>query len=131
MNIEYNSIDLSPKKYSQHVYTAMEIIAKKFSSQITLKDIANEIYISPKYLSSLFKKEVGCGVYNVISMMRIARAKQLIASNGSIKAAAFDVGFNDPKAFSKMFRRITGESPSTFKSRTLLRKSSSYLDYTP
>jgi AraC-like DNA-binding protein len=57
-------------------------------------------------------------------MMRITKAKQLMASNSSIKAAAFEVGFKDPKAFSKMFRRITGESPSSFKRKALLQKSS-------
>jgi two-component system response regulator YesN len=129
MDAEYNVIDLYPKKYSQYVCMAMEIITNKFSSQITLKDIANEINISPKYLSSLFKKEVGCGIYIVICIMRITKAKQLIASNSSIKATAFEVGFNDSKAFSKMFSRITGEYPSTFRRRTLLSKSS-FFDYT-
>jgi len=114
------SIGPDTSDYSLYVSKAMELITKNFSCGITLEQLSDAIRISPKYLSSLFKKEVGCGVYSVITIMRIARAKEILASDSSIKKAAFEVGFKCPKSFSKMFRRITGESPSEYKRSLLL-----------
>ncbi|MDH4029078.1 MAG: AraC family transcriptional regulator [Nitrospirota bacterium] len=120
LNSQPYSIDPEADEYSVYVSKAMELISKNFSSGITLEDLSESVRISPKYLSSLFKKEVGCGVYSVITIMRIARAKEVLASYSSIKEAAFEVGFKCPKSFSKMFRRITGESPSEYKRRLLM-----------
>lgn len=117
---QFFSIDMDAKDYSVYVNKAIELIVKNYSSEITLEYLADNIHISPKYLSSLFKKEVGCGIYSVVSILRIIKARDILTSENSVKQAAFDVGFKCPKSFTKMFKRITGESPSEFKKRMLL-----------
>jgi AraC family transcriptional regulator len=52
-----------------------------------------------------------------VAQCRIDNAKQMLATEQSIKAIAYTLGFASPSSFSVAFRRATGETPSQFRQR--------------
>ena len=73
--------------------------------------------MSPNYFSDLLKKETGRNAQDHIHFFVIERAKtQLLNSGESISHIAYDLGFEYPQNFSKMFKKKTGMSPTEFRS---------------
>lgn len=86
--------------------------------QLTVREIASHVYLSPSYLSTLFRKETGKTVSEYIVESRVELAKSyLTKGNIKIYEVAQKVGYNDPNYFAKAFKRITGFSPSEYKER--------------
>ena len=84
--------------------------------ELSLENVAAAVNVNPAYFSSLFKKEVGEGFVGYVTSMRIRKAKELLCcSPKKISEVAYEVGYNDYRYFSCLFRRITGLSPSMFR----------------
>lgn len=82
----------------------------------TLASYADEIGISENYLSRLIKQSTGRSVGAWIDIVRIQRAKQLLASTGlSIIDVATSVGVEDQSYFARLFRKETGMTPSAYR----------------
>lgn len=95
---------------------AKEYIINNFNKSITLKDVAEEVFLSQNYLSELFKKEIGEGFYEFLSNYRIKRAKEiLITTNLKVYEIAKMVGYNDSITFGRAFKKITGVTPNSFR----------------
>ena len=95
---------------------AIQFITKNFDKNITLKDVADEVFLSQNYLSELFKKETGEGFYEFLSNYRIKRAKELlVTTNLKIYEVAENVGYNDSITFGRAFKKITGMTPNSFR----------------
>jgi len=68
------------------------------------------------YLSDLLKKETGKTAQEHIHRYVISKAKnQLLNSDRSVSEIAYDLGFDYPQHFSKIFKSKTGESPTTYR----------------
>lgn len=99
---------------------AIQFITNNFDKNITLKDVADEVYLSQNYLSELFKKETGEGFYEFLSNYRIKRAKEiLLTTNLKIYEVAESVGYNDSITFGRAFKKITGVTPNNFRNNKL------------
>lgn len=81
---------------------------------LTLSEVAQAAGYNEKYLSHLFKKQVGTSFSEYLRQLRIRYAVMLI-ENGvtSVKNVAFLSGFSDPLYFSKVFTTMVGVSPSS------------------
>lgn len=84
----------------------------------TLGDCAEEFKLSPNYLSDLLRKETGRGTIEFIQRFLVDRAKRrLLDSREAVKEIAYDLGFETPQYFSRVFKKRTGLTPSEFRSR--------------
>lgn len=98
------------------VKLAKEYIISNFSNNITLKEVADKVFLSQNYLSELFKKEMGEGFYEFLSRYRINVAKDLLVStNLRIYEISERVGYNDPVTFGRAFKKVTGFTPVSFR----------------
>lgn len=70
---EYNS-----QKYSTRISACLNHISQKVYDEISLNELANNLDISPTYLSKLFKKEVGIPLSEYVQRERVAKAKKLL-----------------------------------------------------
>ena len=83
---------------------------------ISLDDMAAQLFISKFYLCYLFKKKTGTTIVNYRNYRKILEAKKLLRDTDlSITAVADTVGFTDHSYFTKLFRQTVGIAPSRFK----------------
>ena len=72
--------------------------------------------LSPNYLSSLFKKEVGIPISDYIQRHRVDEAKKLLVlTNYSISDISTWLNLNDQSYFIKIFKKYTGLTPRGFR----------------
>jgi|GEM_PF-1432631 len=84
---------------------------------LSLTMIADNVGLSVKYLSKLFKMETGQGLLNYIGSIRVKKAKELlIEKNYSLEKIAVMVGYSSVKTFRRVFQKIEGINPSEFRS---------------
>jgi two-component system response regulator YesN len=92
-------------------------IAEHLSEELSLEILAKAAYINPSYLSQLFKRETGINFVDYLMAVRVERAKELLLTKDiRLYEVAQMVGYNDVRYFSKMFKRLTGQSPPEYRS---------------
>jgi AraC-like DNA-binding protein len=82
----------------------------------TVKYLGNKVHLSPSYLSDLLKKETGKNAQEHIHFYLIEEAKNiLLNSEKNINEIAFDLGFEYPQYFNKLFKKKTGKTPMEYR----------------
>jgi len=82
----------------------------------TVAYLGKELGVSPNYLSDLLKKETGKTAKEHIQLFIIELAKtKLLGSTQTVSQIAFELGFDFPAHFTKLFKKSTGISPSQFR----------------
>ena len=80
--------------------------------------MASQLSLSSKYLSDLLKQETGKTALELIHLYMISEAKNMLVSGDrSISEIAYQLGFENPPYFSRLFKKEVGMSPSDFKHR--------------
>lgn len=82
--------------------------------------LANKVSLSANYLSDLLKKETGRNTKEHINHFVVDRAKTiLLNSENNVSEVAYDLGFNYPHYFSRMFKKETGMTPQKYREQNL------------
>lgn len=83
----------------------------------SVKYCAGQLHLSPNYLSDLLKKETGKSAKDHINLFVVEKAKnQLLGTTERVSQIAYDLGFEYPQHFSKLFKSKTGMSPAEYRS---------------
>jgi AraC-like DNA-binding protein len=94
------------------------ILLRDLTSPPSVPLVADEVALSPNYLSSLFHRETGLTIRQFVDIERVEASKQLLAdARRSIKQVAHALGYADQHHFSRVFRRVTGLPPSRYRAR--------------
>lgn len=103
------------KKYV--VEKIIEYFETHYQEKISLDQIANNMYLSPFYISKIFKSETGETPIRHLIDIRLEKARELLLTGEyeSIKEVAAKVGYEDAYHFSKLFKKRYGLSPSRIK----------------
>lgn len=95
---------------------SIEFINNYYMKPIKINDIAVYIGVNRSYLTSIFKQKLNISPQEFLMNFRMEKASdQLINSNLPINEIAKSVGYPDPFAFSKVFRKIHGKSPKQYR----------------
>lgn len=114
------AFDFSAIRHSDTVYRVIEYIRTHYSRRITLEEIAAYVYLSPSYLSSLFRKETGQTVSEYVLHVRIEKSKTLLLRPGiSIGETAALCGFEDQCYFTRVFKKQAGMPPKKYRAHAL------------
>lgn len=101
---------------SKPVRVAQLYIEEHYMEQLTLEEVAREIGLNESYLSSIFKKQVGKSLIDYLTNVRIQHAKELLIDpERSVEDISDEVGFSDPKYFTRRFKKYTGVSPREYR----------------
>ncbi len=94
----------------------MAYMNENYMNDISLEKISKNMYLSPVYISKIFKEEIGESPINYLIQVRLAKALELLEEGGlTVKAVAKSVGYDDAYHFSKIFKKYYGKPPSKFK----------------
>jgi len=108
-----------PSKESLESHLVQEIkkyLKEQTTTTIRVNDICNKFGYSKSYLSNLFHQQCGESLANYMTKQKIARAKQLIREeNLNFAQISSMLDFDNPQYFSRVFKRVTGMSPTEFK----------------
>ncbi len=93
-------------------------IETDYAKKLSLNILAEQIYVSPVYLSNLFKKTMGQTITEYIQAVRIDRARELLHNSSlAIGDVAEQVGYTDIKYFAQVFKKATGVTPNAFRNQ--------------
>jgi two-component system response regulator YesN len=108
------------KRSKAIIRNARKFIEENYSKDLSYKDVAKEVFVSPSYFLSLFKEETGLTFVDYLTSVRIERAKALlVTSDKPITEIAYEVGFNNANYFSSIFKKIAGITAKEYRTNTV------------
>lgn len=117
INLKQEAIEEAPaNSIEQKVLEVVRYICDNFQKDITVESIAKEFYLSPSYLSRIFKRITAFHMSEYIQTVRIKEAQKLLRET-KIKVIEISekVGFNQIAHFNKTFRKITNTTPLRYR----------------
>lgn len=96
--------------------TAVRYIKENYHKDISRDEVANTVNLAPCYFSQVFKQTFGESFVEYVRKIRIEKAKHLLQStNYQNSKISTQVGYNDSKYFTRVFREYTGLTPCDYK----------------
>lgn len=94
----------------------LEYVSRNFNDDIMLYDVAEELNLSLKYCSALFKKLTGHNFKDYLNHFRVEKAKEILDREREIRIndLAERVGFNSSNTFIRVFKKYVGVSPGSY-----------------
>lgn len=108
-------------KNKSRIGFVVDYIKRNLHQKLSIDSIAKLAYVSKSNFFKMFKDELGTSPNDFILQERINRAKELLASQTSIKETAFQTGFSDTNYFTRVFKQLEGVTPKSYQDRMLLR----------
>ncbi|MFC4304286.1 response regulator transcription factor [Cohnella boryungensis] len=101
------------------VETVKAYIHRHYTEEMELNRLAEEVFLTPSYLSKLFKTETGETLTDYHISVRIERAKELLKESLFLKTyeVGEKVGYFDPAYFNKIFKKVVGCTPKEYRER--------------
>jgi two-component system, response regulator YesN len=97
---------------------AKSYIEERFTEEVSLEEVADYVHLNPHYFSKIFKQQMGDTFIDFVTGLRIDKAKALIAADRlSLKEVCYEVGYKDPNYFSRVFKKVTGVTPTEYRSQ--------------
>lgn len=94
----------------------MDYIAYHYREKIKINELADYIGVNRSYLTSSFKKAIGCSPQEYLVNLRMEKAREMLRNTDmQINAIAAAVGYQDQLAFSKIFKQHFGASPKAYQ----------------
>lgn len=115
---EYQMAKYSTEKAvnTSFISLATHYMNENLEKHLTLEDIASHFGYSKSYFYRLFYKETGYAPVSYFQNSKIKRATELFANtNMKVNQVALKLGFDDPYYFSRLFKKLMGVSPASYK----------------
>lgn len=102
------------------VKKSIDYIELNYSQKIMLKEIAEELYVSPNYLSELFKKHMGKNISEFITDFRLEKSKKYLGKvEYTVAEVAELTGIGNARYFSNLFKKKYGMTPSEYRNKII------------
>ena len=97
---------------SELIYKSIIIINERYDTDITAKEVSNELNLSYSYFSRMFRRITGKSFREYLNMTRINRAQQLLMTTGrSVTDISSACGYNNVSHFIATYRKVKGVTP--------------------
>ena len=113
---DINEETLSVKGKKEIVSSICTYMEEHYERKLSLDDIASNMYLSPIYISKLFKEQTGDSPINYLISIRLKKAASLLKNSQlPIKEISSLVGYDNPYYFSKLFKKHFNITPKEFR----------------
>lgn len=103
-------------RYNRYIQYVFSFIQKNYGNDISVKQLAENLNLSPIYLNSVFKKEIGVSIQEYLISVRINKAQRLLVEqNLTVGAIAKRVGYKTLRSFEVAFLKRVGVSPTEYQ----------------
>ncbi|THF75015.1 response regulator [Cohnella fermenti] len=104
------------------VETVKTYIQGHYIEELELQRLADIVFLTPSYLSKLFKTATGETITDYVISVRIEKAKETLSKHPEMKTYEVGerVGYSDPAYFNKVFKKVTGFTPKEYRDRVRL-----------
>ena len=117
---DFDEGDVDSKKSSIIVREAKNYIDEHYKEDISLQDVAGVLGYSDVYFCKLFKQNFGKSFIVYLNEFRISKAKEFLANPAiNIKDISSEAGYRDANYFTRVFKRMTGKTPSEYRNGVL------------
>lgn len=97
----------------------LSYMEEHYNENITLEYAAEQMNFSPSHFSKIFKRLTGINFVNYVNMLRVEKAMELLQSTPKkMTEIGLSCGFNNVRTFNRVFKEVTGYTPSQFVQRT-------------
>ena len=104
------------------IWKARKFIRENLEEKFSLGEVAKAVSICPSYLSEKFKEVTGENFVGYVARTRVEKACELLRGSPlRISDIAFASGFQSLSQFNRVFRKMRGESPRSYRLRHLAR----------
>lgn len=111
----------SDAKHANIIHRCTQYISANYKERITLEDTARMVYLSPAYLSRIFKQETGVTFNEYLNRVRVNKAKELLRRRElRMTDISLAVGYEDQSYFTKVFKRVAGMLPREYREKILV-----------
>ena len=98
------------------IWKARRFVEEHSGEELSLSKVAKAVYMSANHLSEKFKQVTGVNFVDYIARIRFEKARELLLkSNLRISEIAFTVGFQSLSQFNRVFKKLSGKSPTQFR----------------
>jgi len=104
--------------HDNRIHRVITYIHERIEHSISIEELANLANLTKDHLIRLFKKQMGCTPAKYINQKKIEKAQLLIlVEDMSLKNIAYKLGFDNISYFIRLFKQLTGETPSTYRKK--------------
>ena len=120
--VKYSGILISDNEFENYVGRLKDfmIVEKPYlEANLSLPELANKLNMPSHHLSRVINEEFGVNFFEFVNQYRIEEVKSMIRNpkfdNYSLLGIAYESGFNTKSAFNRVFKKLTGTTPSNYK----------------
>ena len=106
-------------KEQQRLQKIYHFIEANYQDNIDVNDVAKLCHLTTAAFCRYFKKSTHYTFTDFLNYFRINQSKKSLMQNKSITEACYESGFENLSYFNKVFKKFTGENPSSFKKKNL------------
>ena len=111
------------KHFSALIGNVINYIHSNIQENLSVNEIANLFYVSPTYLSRVFKKETGMSLIDYINQLKIKHSTFLLRDTYlPIQDIGRILGINDTNYFSRLFKKYMNETPTQYRKNSKIKK---------
>jgi AraC-like DNA-binding protein len=122
---EYVDLDVRPissqtiLKQQERMHHIHQFVESNFQKRVETQQIANEVNLSLPAFCRYFKKTTKLTYTDFVNQYRVQYAKKLLIQDKNVTETCFESGFESLSYFNRIFKKWTGESPSSFRKQRL------------
>jgi AraC-type DNA-binding domain-containing proteins len=110
--------DNNTKRMTNITTTVKRIIQEKYMKDLLIEDIANEVFLSPNYLNTIFKKNSGKSINKYLIEIRMSKAMEMLNKpDATIYKVSESVGYKNIAHFSTLFKKYTNMTPMEYREK--------------
>ncbi len=106
------------REIPQIIHKVIRYVRENYQTLSGVDEIADKFYINRDYLTRIFSKYTGITVHDYIRIIRIKRAKTMLADGVGVTETAYACGFNSTSYFIRVFGKTVGVTPSKYRKKS-------------